>query len=575
MAERTKTRNIVALKSGGAILQLHRNMGQKAYKIALDVFRAMKAIAQRTRVYFEEEQHGHLTSNELMELLKSSKDEVTVIDCREPEDYVKGHIPGAINVPYFEFLDTVDKIPRKPKTVAVCYYSYYSPAPAQAMAKRKFPAAYSMKGGMYSWEQLKLPLEDGPGMGLKAEEEKRQLVGNTADVASELDLSNLPIYMDNNATTPIDPRVLQKMLPFLRESFGNAASKSHAYGWKAAKAVRAARQQISNLIGADSSEIVITSGATECNNLAIKGVAEIYSGQAKHFITCATEHKAVLDTCKHLENQGFKVTYLPVKADGLIDLETLESAFTKDTVLVSIMGVNNEIGVIQPLEEIAKICAEKGAIFHSDATQAVGKITIDVHRQGIDLLSMSAHKIYGPKGVGALYVHKKLHASLVPQIHGGGHENGMRSGTLNVPAVVGLGMACELMAKEGKEENVRIGRLRDRLEKVLLKGLDQIVVNGNVEHRVSGNLHVGIAGVEAESIMMEMKGVAISSGSACTSASQGPSHVVEALGIGEKYKRCTLRFGIGRFNSEAEIDAVAKQVIAEVKRQRRSNRKDR
>jgi cysteine desulfurase len=375
--------------------------------------------------------------------------------------------------------------------------------------------------------------------------------------------------MDNHATTPVDPRVLAEMLPYFTEKFGNAASRNHAYGWEAEQAVDQGRARIARLINARSSEIVFTSGATESDNLAIKGVAEMYREKGDHIVTCAIEHKAVLDTCKRLEKSGYKVTYLPVQKDGLIDLDELKRVLTGQTILVTIMAANNEIGVLEPFEEIGQLCRERGVLFHSDATQAVGKVPIDVERQCVDLLSISAHKMYGPKGVGALYVRSKNpRVRLTAQMDGGGHERGMRSGTLNVTGIVGLGKACELAAEEGAEESCRLAGLRNRLRDRILAGLDEVYINGSMEHRLAGNLNLSFAYVEGESLLMGISDVAVSSGSACTSASLEPSYVLKALGTGDELAHSSIRFGLGRFNTEAEVNYVAARVIETVRRLR-------
>ncbi len=379
----------------------------------------------------------------------------------------------------------------------------------------------------------------------------------------------LPIYMDNQATTAVDPRVLEAMLPYFTEKFGNAASRNHEFGWKAEEAVENARAQIARLIRANPREIVFTSGATESDNLAIKGVVEAYREKGNHIITQATEHKAVLDVCKHLEKSGCEVTYLPVAPDGLIDLEGLRRAVAPKTILVSIMYANNEIGVIQPIEEIGKIAKEKKIVFHVDAVQALGKIPVDVQRDGIDLLSISAHKIHGPKGVGALYVRRKdPRVAIAAMIDGGGHERGMRSGTLNVPGIVGLGKACELCMKEMPEESERLRRLRDRLKEAIMSRLDGTAVNGSLPRRLPNNLNLSFSGVEGDALLMGINDVAVSSGSACTSAMIEPSYVLRALGVSEDLAHSSIRFGLGRFNTEEEVDYVADRVVETVKRLR-------
>jgi cysteine desulfurase len=379
----------------------------------------------------------------------------------------------------------------------------------------------------------------------------------------------LPIYMDNHATTRVDPRVLDAMLPYFSDTFGNAASRNHEFGWVAEQAVEQAREQIAKLIGATSKEIIFTSGATESDNLAIKGVAEMYREKGDHIITQTTEHKAVLDTCKRLEKHGFRVTYLPVQKDGRIDLDDLKRAIDAKTILVSIMHANNEIGVLQPVREIGQLCHERGVLFHTDAVQSVGKVPFNVIEDHIDLASISAHKIYGPKGVGALYVRRKNpRVQLVAQIDGGGHERGMRSGTLNVTGIVGLGKACEIAMHELPEETAKLTQLRDRLKQQILSNLDEVYVNGSLEHRVPGNLNISFAYVEGESLLMGINDIAVSSGSACTSATLEPSYVLKALGTGDDLAHSSIRFGIGRFNTQAEVDYVAKRVVETVKRLR-------
>jgi cysteine desulfurase len=378
-----------------------------------------------------------------------------------------------------------------------------------------------------------------------------------------------PIYMDNHATTPVDPRVLEAMLPYFTDRFGNAASRNHSFGWQAEEAVEAGRRQIADLIGAGAKEIVITSGATESDNLAIKGVAEMYRQKGNHIITALTEHKAVLDTCKRLEKQGFEVTYLRVQRDGLVDLDDLKRAITDKTILITIMMVNNEVGVIQPIAEIGRVARERGVIFHTDAVQAAGKIAFDVNAFNVDLASLSAHKMYGPKGVGALYVRRKNPRVLVaPIIDGGGHERGMRSGTLNVPGIVGFGKAAEICRHEMAAESGRIRALRDRLNEGLHASLDEIYVNGSLADRVPNNLNVSFAYVEGESLLMGISDVAVSSGSACTSASLEPSYVLKALGTGDELAHSSIRFGLGRFNTEEEVDHVVQRVTEVVRRLR-------
>jgi cysteine desulfurase len=375
----------------------------------------------------------------------------------------------------------------------------------------------------------------------------------------------LPVYLDNHATTPLDPRVLEAMLPFLTSKFGNAASNSHSFGWEAAAAVEAARRQIAMAIGAAPHEIVFTSGATESDNLAIIGVADAYGSRGNHIITAVTEHKAILDSCKHLEKRGFQVTWLGVKPDGLIDLDELKDSFTDRTILVSIMAANNETGVIQPIEEIGRLCRERGVLFHSDAVQALGKVPLDVQKANLDLASLTAHKLYGPKGCGALYVRSGAAEGLEPMIHGGGHEHGLRSGTLNVPGIVGFGKACEVAQKDMPEESCRLAGLRNRLRDQLLAALDQVVINGSMEHRLPGNLNMSFLNVEGETLLTGLHEVALSSGSACSSGKTHASYVLKALGLSDETAGSAIRFGIGRFNNEPEIDYVAQRVIDLVK----------
>jgi cysteine desulfurase len=374
-----------------------------------------------------------------------------------------------------------------------------------------------------------------------------------------------PIYLDNHATTPLDPRVLEAMLPFFTSRFGNAASNSHSFGWEAAAAVEKARRQIAASIGALPQEIVFTSGATESDNLALKGVAEGCRDRGHHIITAVTEHKAVLDSCKHLEKIGCRVTYLPVGSDGLIDLDQLKDAFTDRTILVSIMAANNETGVLQPIEEIGRLCRERGVLFHSDAVQALGKVPLDVNRASLDLASLTAHKLYGPKGCGALYVRQNVAGQIVPLIDGGGHENGLRSGTLNVPGIVGFGRTCEIAQQEMSEESCRIAGLRNRLRDRLLAGLDQVTINGSMEHRLPGNLNMSFLEVDGETLLTGLNDVALSSGSACSSGKTHASYVLKALGLSDEAAGSAIRFGIGRFNTEAEIDYVAGRIIELVK----------
>ncbi|HZU44087.1 MAG TPA: IscS subfamily cysteine desulfurase [Terriglobales bacterium] len=379
----------------------------------------------------------------------------------------------------------------------------------------------------------------------------------------------LPIYMDNHATTPVDPRVLEEMLPYFTDKFGNAASRNHSFGWEAEAGVEQARERIAKLVGATTKEIVFTSGATESDNLAIKGVAEMYKEKGNHIITAVTEHKAVLDTCKRLEKYGYRVTYMPVQKDGLVDLDDLKRAIDDKTILVTIMAANNEIGVLQPWAEIGKICRERGVLFHTDATQAVGKVPIDVNKDYIDIMSISGHKMYGPKGVGALYVRRKNpRVQISPIIDGGGHERGMRSGTLNVPGIVGLGKACALCMEEMPEETKKLSGLRDRLKDKIMGRLDEVFINGSMEHRLPGNLNISFAYVEGESLLMGINDVAVSSGSACTSATLEPSYVLKALGTGDDLAHSSIRFGLGRFNTQEEVDYVADRVCETVERLR-------
>ncbi len=375
----------------------------------------------------------------------------------------------------------------------------------------------------------------------------------------------LPVYLDNHATTPLDPRVLEAMLPFLTSKFGNAASNSHPFGWEAAGAVENARRQIAAAIGASSQEIVFTSGATESDNLALQGVVDAFREKGNHVITAVSEHKAILDSCKYLEKQGCRITRLPVKADGRIDLDQLKDSFTEHTILVSIMAANNETGVLQPIEEIGKLCRERGVLFHSDAVQALGKVPLEVKRAHFDLASLTAHKLYGPKGCGALYVRNDPAVRLAPMIHGGGHEHGLRSGTLNVPGIVGFGKACEIAQQSLSEESCRVAGLRDRLRDRLLAALDRLVINGSMEHRLPGNLNMSFLHVEGETLLTGLHDVALSSGSACSSGKTEASHVLKALGLSDEDAGCAIRFGIGRFNTEAEIDYVAGRVIELVK----------
>ncbi|ONS51209.1 IscS subfamily cysteine desulfurase [Burkholderia cenocepacia] len=372
-------------------------------------------------------------------------------------------------------------------------------------------------------------------------------------------MQSRPIYMDYSATTPVDPRVVAKMAPFLHEQFGNPASRSHAYGWDAEHAVEEARAHVAALLGADPREIVWTSGATEGNNLAIKGAAHFYQGKGKHLVTVKTEHKAVLDTCRELERQGFDVTYLDVREDGLLDLDALQQALRADTILVSVMLANNETGVIQPVADIGALCRARGIVFHCDAVQAAGKIPVDVNALNVDLLTVTAHKVYGPKGIGALYVRRKPRVRLEAQMHGGGHERGMRSGTPPTHQIVGMGEAFRLAKEEMADESRRVGALRDRLL-AGLSTLDEVYVNGDLARRIPHNLNVSFNFVEGESLIMGIKGVAVSSGSACTSASLEPSYVLRALGRSDELAHSSIRFTLGRFTTEAEVDSVIAQV---------------
>lgn len=379
------------------------------------------------------------------------------------------------------------------------------------------------------------------------------------------------IYLDHHSTTPMDPRVLEAMLPWFVEKFGNSASRTHSFGWEAEEAVEKARGEVAALIGAEAREIVWTSGATESDNLAIKGTLQFHRAKGNHVVTVATEHKAVLDSCKALSRDGLAdVTYLKPDADGLVSADLIQSALTDRTVVVSVMHANNEIGVIQPISEIGKLCRDRGVLFHTDAAQSLGKVPIDVRSMNVDLLSMSAHKCYGPKGVGALFVRmKNPRVRITSQMDGGGHERGMRSGTLNVPAIVGMGAACTIAAKEMETENVRVLALRQRLWAKLSAELDQIRLNGDPQRRLAGNLNVSFAHVEGESLMMGLREIAVSSGSACSSATLEPSYVLRAIGVSDDLAHSSIRFGIGRFNTEEEIDHVASRVIAEIHRLRR------
>jgi len=379
----------------------------------------------------------------------------------------------------------------------------------------------------------------------------------------------LPIYMDNHATTPLDPRVLDAMMPYLTDKFGNAASRNHQFGWDAEAAVEDARKQIALLIGADPREIVFTSGATESDNLALKGVAGMYREKGDHIITCVTEHKAILDSCKHLEKEGCRVTFLPVNDKGFVSLDDVRNAITEKTILISIMTANNEVGVVQDIKEIGKIARERGVLFHTDAVQAVGKIPFNVNAMNVDMASLSAHKMYGPKGVGALYVRRRNpRVLLTPIIDGGGHERGMRSGTLNVPGIAGFGKAAQIAREDLDKEISEMFRMRERLRTTLERELDEVYINGDLEKRLPGNLNMSFAYVEGESLLMGIHDIAVSSGSACTSASLEPSYVLKALGVGEDLAHTSIRFGIGRFNTDEEVDYVANRVIETVRRLR-------
>jgi len=380
----------------------------------------------------------------------------------------------------------------------------------------------------------------------------------------------LPIFMDYHSTTPVDPRVVQEMLPYFTEKFGNAASRSHKFGWEAEEAVDYARERIAALIGAQSSkEVVFTSGATESDNLAIKGVAEFLKGRGNHIITTVLEHKAVLDSCKRLERDGYEVTYLGVGKDGRVDPNDVANAITDKTILVSVMAANNEIGTLQPLEEIGKITRARGVLFHSDAVQIIGKADFDVQKMNVDLASITAHKFYGPKGIGAIYVRRsKPRVRLVAQIDGGGHERGHRSGTLNTPSIVGFGKAADIARLEWREEAARVLALRERLRARIMDNLEEVYVNGSLEHRLPGNLNLSFNFVEGEGLMMAIKDVAVSSGSACTSASLEPSYVLRALGVGDELAHSSIRFGLGRFTTEEEVDYVADLVIDKVNKLR-------
>jgi len=378
----------------------------------------------------------------------------------------------------------------------------------------------------------------------------------------------IPIYMDCHSTTPVDPRVLEVMLPYFSEHFGNAASKSHAFGWRAEEAVEEARERVARLAGATAREIVWTSGATESNNLAVKGVARFHQSRGRHLVTSSIEHKSVLDSMHALERDGFEVTYLPVDAAGLVHPDDVRAAIRPDTILVSVMHANNEVGTVQPIEAIGRITRERGVLFHTDAVQGAGRIPFDLEAANVDLASLSAHKLYGPKGVGALYVRRRPRARLVAQMDGGGHERGYRSGTLNVPGIVGFGMAAELARAEMPQEASRLLALRERLRAAILSGLDRVQVNGSLEARLPGNLNVSFRHVEGEALMLAMRDVAVSSGSACTSASLEPSYVLRAMGVSDDMAHSSIRFGLGRFNTEEEVDYVGRLVVDKVTRLR-------
>lgn len=381
-------------------------------------------------------------------------------------------------------------------------------------------------------------------------------------------ISGRPLYLDMQATSPVDPRVVDAMLPYYLTRYGNPHSRTHMYGWESDSAVEAARAQVADLIGASPKEIVFTSGATECNNISVKGVMHFYKDKKRHVITTQTEHKCVLDSCRHLQQEGFEITYLPVKPDGLIDLDELRAAIRPDTGLVSVMAVNNEIGVIQPMEEIGEICKEFKIPFHTDAAQALGKIPIDVDKWNVSLMSLSGHKVYGPKGVGALYMRRRPRIRVEPQMNGGGQERGIRSGTVPTPLVVGMGAACEIAKKEMEYDQKRISQLQERMLNGIRQQLDEVVVNGSTERRYPGNLNLSFAYVEGESLLMGLKEVAVSSGSACTSASLEPSYVLRALGVDEDMAHTSIRFGIGRFTTEEEIDKAVQLTVEQVKKLR-------
>ncbi|GMH41000.1 hypothetical protein BSKO_08910 [Bryopsis sp. KO-2023] len=386
-----------------------------------------------------------------------------------------------------------------------------------------------------------------------------------------VELKTTPMYLDMQATTPLDPRVVDAMMPYFTDMFGNPHSRSHIYGWESENAVETARKQVAELIGADAREIIFTSGATESNNIALKGVSNFYKEKKRHVITTQTEHKCVIDSCRHLQQQGFEVTYLPVKGDGLIDLKQLEDAMREDTVMVSVMAVNNEIGTVQPLKEIGELCRSRKIFFHTDAAQAVGKIPVNVNDMKVDLMSISGHKLYGPKGIGALYVRRRPKVRMEPQMNGGGQERGLRSGTVPTPLVVGLGSACKVALEEMDNDTRHVKNLGNRLEQGIRSQLDSVVLNGpdDLKHRYPGNVNLSFSCVEGESLIMGLKEVAVSSGSACTSASLEPSYVLRALGVDEEMAHTSLRFGIGRFTTEAEVDKAVERTVAQVNKLRR------
>jgi len=380
--------------------------------------------------------------------------------------------------------------------------------------------------------------------------------------------SRFPIYLDNQATTRTDPRVVEAMLPYFTEKFGNPHSKSHSYAWEAEEACSLARSQVANLIGASEKEIIFTSGATESNNMALKGIAKFYGSKKKHIVTVLTEHKCILDTCRHLEQEGFKVTYLPVKPNGIVDLDQLKSAITEDTMLVSVMAVNNEIGVVQPLKEIGQICREKGVFFHSDIAQAFGKIPINVDEFNIDLASISGHKIYGPKGIGALYIRRKPRVRLSPLFNGGGQERGFRSGTLATPLSVGLGAAASIASREMEKDQAHVKKLFDTFLNKIQANAEQVFLNGDRDQRYHGNLNLSFAYIEGESMILAIKDLAVSSGSACTSSSLEPSYVLRALGVGDDLAHTSIRFGFGRFTTEAEVEYAAELILSRINKLR-------